>query len=239
MDQTGITSNQWDFLNRFLVEASDKVFKALELMFELNISSSTSTIEISTAQNSEKLPHWSGETLYTVSSSLSGGFQGDIHLLLRSADFKYLSEALKPILSLIFFCSSDADLATLDSQKPLWMQEDNEQAGNSEDAAFHRQMMDTLTEIGNVVFGIYTKTIYQMCVLNSHHSAPDVLKKTQPTVVQQLLSPLAPQDQLHLTIENEFVVMNRPIRFLSLISPTRGALYDALEGAESHYGKLK
>ena len=224
--QLSLTRKQSNSFDRFLVDGTGKALNALEVMFGLNIDSSDSTIEIATAVNSEILKHLGNGTLYIVSSAMVGDMQGSILLLMRSGDFKYLGEVMRPVLSLLFLSNIDADLATLDSQKPDWMQDNG--TGHTGDAAFNEQMMDTLAEMGNVLFGLYSKAIYKICALNTHHSVPKALKDPDQQAIQQVLSSSAAPDQLHMVIENEFVVMDRPIKLWCLISPTQESFQEIL-----------
>jgi len=230
-NQQSFTTKQVNSFDQFLVDGTGKALNALEDMFGLNIDSSDSSIEIAPAVSNENLKHLGNGALYIVSSAMTGDLQGSILLVMRSDDFNYLCEAMRPVLSLLFLSNPDADLAVLDSQKPKWMQENSKEP--SEDAAFKEQMMDTLAEIGNVFFGLYTKAIYRISDLNTHHSIPEVLKDTDQQLIKQVLSSSEKPDQLHLVIENEFVVVDRPIKLWCLISPTRASLADILKRIES------
>ena len=228
--QLSLTEKQINSFDRFLVVGTDQALQALELMFGLNIDSSDSSIEVVPAFNSQNLKRLGNGTLYIVSSTMAGDLQGSILLLMRSGDFKYLGEVMRPVLSLMFLSDTDADLATLDSQKPGWMQDNG--SGNADDAAFYEQMMDTLAELGNVLIGLYTKAIYKIYALNTHHTLPEVLKDPDQRAMQQLLSSSAAPDQLHLVIENEFVVMDKPIKLWCLISPTQKSFHEILNRIE-------
>ncbi len=229
-NQLSLTRKQINSFDRFLVDGTGKALNALETMFALNIVRSDSTIEIATGVNSEFLKHLGSGPLYIVSSVMEGDMQGSILLLLRSGDFKYLGEVVRPVLSLIYLSSPDIDLATLDSQKPDWTQDDDTR--NTTDEAFHEQMMDLLAEMGNVLFGLYTIAMYKICNLNTHHSVPEALRDPDQQALQQVLSSTEEADQLHLVIENEFVVMDRTIKLWCLISPTQGSFQDMLNKIE-------
>ena len=232
-NQLSLTSKQINSFDRFLVDGTGKALNALETMFTLNIVRSDSTIELATGGNSEILKHLGSGTLYIVSSAMEGDMQGSILLLLRSGDFKYLGEVMRPVLSLLYLSSPDIDLATLDSQKPDWTQDDDTR--HTTDEAFHEQMMDLLAEIGNVLFGLYTRAMYKICFLNTHHSVPEVLRDPDQQTIQKVLSPTEVEDQLHLVIENEFVVMKRTIKLWCLISPTQSSFQNMLNKIEWLY----
>ncbi len=232
-NQLSLTRKQIDSFDRFLVDGTSQALNALETMFALNIVRSDSSIEIATGVNSEFLKHLGGGTLYIVSSVMEGDMQGSILLLMRSDDFKYLGEVVRPVLSLLYLSSPDIDLATLDTQKPDWTQDDDTR--HTTDEAFHAQMMDLLAEMGNVLFGLYTKAMYKICNLNTHHSVPEALRDPDQQTLQPILSSTEEAEQLHLVIENEFVVKDRTIKLWCLISPNQGSFQDMLKKIEYLY----
>jgi chemotaxis protein CheY-P-specific phosphatase CheC len=159
-----------------------------------------------------------------------GEMQGKILVLMRSCDFKHLSKAMRPTLSLLFWTGTDADLTITDSQEQDWTEDD--EAEEPEDAEFHRQMMDTLSEMANIFIGLYAKAIYKICNLNTHYSVPFAMKDTNQQIVQQVLWSPEVSNQLHLVIQNEFFVMDKPIKLWCLISPTKKSFRDILKRIE-------
>ena len=228
-NQLSLTRKQINSFDGFLLDGTSKALSAMENMLVLNIDCSNSTIEIATAAKSEILKHLGHGTLYVVSSAMAGDLRGSALLLMRSNDFNLLGKAMRPVLSLMFLSSPETDLATLDSQKPDWMHDDDTEL--TSDEAFQQQMMDMLEEMGNVFIGLYTKAIYKMCRLNTHHSVPVAVKDPDQRVITRVLSSAAP-DQLHLVIENEFFVMDKPIKLWCLISPTQVSFQKLLNRIE-------
>ena len=228
--QLNLSNKQVSSFDRFLFDGTEKALNALDNMFGLDIESSDSCIEISPAINSENLKHLGDGPLYTVSSAMVGEMQGKILVLMRSSDFKHLSKAMKPTLSLLFWTGTDADLTILDEQDEDWMDDDAEDI--PEDAEYHRQMMDTLSEMANVFIGLYAKAIYNICQLNTHYSVPFAMKDTNQKIVHQVLWSPEASGQLHLVIQNEFYVMNKPIKMWYLISPTNKSFRDILKRIE-------
>ena len=229
-NQLSLTPKQVDSFDRFLVEGTGSTLDALETMFGLNVDSSASSIEIAPSTNSENLKHLGSGPLYVVSSALVGDLQGKILLLMRLVDFEYLSEVMRPILSLLFLCSPDSDLEQLNRQMLECIQDSGAQ--DSDEIVFHAQMMDTLAEMGNVLIGLYSKAIYNICDLNTHHSLPFALRDPDQRLMQRVLSSPEASDQSYLVIENEFVVMDRPIKLWCLISPTQDSFQDILARIE-------
>ena len=100
------------------------------------------------------------------------------------------------------------------------------------ETAFHEQMMDTLAEMGNVLIGLYSKAIYRISDLNTDHSVPYALRDTDQQVIQRVLSSSEVSDQPYLVIENEFVIMDNPIKLWCVISPTQDSFQDILKRIE-------
>lgn len=230
----GLTDRQLSYFNKLLLHGTGKTLDLFGNMFGLDVDSSDSTLEIAPVGSSSNLQHLGDGTLYTVSSKLVGEMRGKALLLMRSDDFRCLGELIKPVLSLLFLSKSDADLEKLEGQKPEWMRDQG--AGFIEDEAFHAQMMDTLAEMGNVLIGLYTKALYQICKMNTHHSVPKASKNANRHVIRQFLTTPSRSDRLHLVIENEFVIMDKPIMLWCVISPTRKSFQGLLEKIESQNG---
>jgi chemotaxis protein CheY-P-specific phosphatase CheC len=228
--ELNLTEKQVISFDKFLADGTERALSALDNMFGLDIDSSDSSIEITPAVNSENLKHLGNGTLYTVSSAMVGELQGKILVLMRACDFKYLSKAMKPVLSLLFWTGTDDDLTIMDSLEQDWMEDDETE--ESEDEEFQKQMMDTLGEMANIFIGLYAKAIYKICHMSTHYSVPFAMKDTNQQIVQQVLWSPEVSDQLHLVIQNEFFVMDKPIRLWCLISPTQKSFRDILERIE-------
>jgi len=213
-----LTENQVRSFDRFLVVGTGKALNVLDTMFMLNIDRSDSSIEIVSAANSEKIKHLGSRPLYAISGLLDGELQGRLHLLMRSKDFNCLSEVMKPILRLLFLSSTDVKLASKENIEPDLMRDDGN--AHPDERVFHEQMMDTLTEMGNVLFGVYTSAIYKVYDLHTYHSFLEPLRDPDQRPIQQILSSQEMSEQ-HIVIENEFSVLGNPIRFWCLISPTQ------------------
>jgi chemotaxis protein CheY-P-specific phosphatase CheC len=226
-DEVSLNKNQIESFDRFLVTATRDALDYLESMFLLNIDSSSADINIEPAVNNEKIHQLGESPLYAISSSMTGELQGNLHLLMRTDDFQSMGEVMKPILKLVFLSSPDANLADLECQMPDWMQDDENPS--VEDMTFHEQLMDTLTEIGNLLFGVYSRAFYKIYDLHTSLSSPQALKNPDQQPINKILSTPEPPDQWHLLIENEFVVLNKSIRFWSLISVTQKSFNEILD----------
>lgn len=229
-NQLSLTKNQINSFDRFLVAGTGKALNILETLLMLKIDSSDSSIEVASAVNSEKIKHLGSRPLYAISSLIAGELQGSLHLLMRSSDFKNLGEVMKPILKLLFLSSTDADLATLENQKPDWMQDDDKP--HKDDPVFHEQMMDVLTEMGNVLFGVYTHAIYMIYDLHTYQSSLEPSRDPDQQPIQQILSSPELPDQQHLVIENELCVLGNTIKFWCLISLTQKSFQEILNRIE-------
>lgn len=225
-NQPSLTKNQIKYFDRFMVASTSRLLNVFETMVALEIDSSHSSLDIMPAVNIEKLEPLCSEPLFVISSEMMGELQGGLHLLMCSSDFKTMGEVMKPILKLLYLSDSDTDLTTLESQKPDWMKAD--QKPLKDDPTFHGRMMDALTELGNVLFGIYTKAIYLTFDLHTYHSLPESSRDTDQQYIQQILSSPALLYKQHLVIENEFSTLNKTIKLWCLISPKQESFQEIL-----------
>ena len=231
-DHSGLNMVQINSFNRFLLDSTGKVLTALEAMLGVSIDSSDSSIDVSPAADNENLKHVGSGGLYTVSCEIEGDLQGQVLLLMRSGDFNYLSEVMRPILSLMFLSSPDTDLDELDKQMPDWMQDKD--GGREGYAAYREHMLDTLAEMGNLLIGLYSKGIYRISDINTHHTVPQVTRDPDQIAIHKLLSSPQAKDKFHLVIENEFVMMGKPVKLWCLISPSRESFQRMLDQIDSH-----
>ena len=217
--------------DRFLLGGTGKVLNALESMFELEIEKSESALEVAPATRCEVLRQIGDESLCIVSSDLHGQLQGSVRLLIRSTDLDHLANLLRPLLSLLFLSCPGTDLKTLDSSKPRWM--DDQETAPMSDAGFLVQMQDLLTEMGNVVIGLYSKSILELSALSTYHSQPQVIWDTAPGTLRGMLSPAGSDDDPQVVVDNQFQIGGRSIRMWCVISLMSEAFSELLCGIDS------
>jgi len=226
--QLNLTEKQVNSFDRFLVDGTQKALSALDDMFGLDIECSDSCFEIAPATLSENLKHIGDEPLYTVSSAMVGDMKGRIFVLMRASDFQHLGKAMKPALDLLFCSDLDADLTMPDDKSNglnnKW---------KTEEDLFHEQMMDTLSEMANVFIGLYARAIYGISKMNTHYSVPFAIKDPEQEIVRHFLMAPGDSNQFHLVIQNEFFVLDKPIKLWCLFSPTRQSLKNILNRIES------
>jgi len=213
-----------------LLDSTANTLQALETVFELEIDCSGSSIDVAPSAQNENLRHFGNGPLYVVSTSLAGGIEAGIVYLMRSDDFAYLGKVMKPVLTLMFMPDPDTDPQNLESKRPKWMQDGNN--GHLTDAAFRSQMLDALAEMGNVLTGLYSKSIFKICNLNTHHSVPLVMKDPYQKAIQRVLFASEASSQHHIAIENEFFLNEIPIKLWCLITPTWESFRDMLKGID-------
>lgn len=228
--QLNLTEKQVDSFDRFLVEGTQKALSALDDMFGLDIECSDSCFEIAPAISSENLKQLGDEPLYTVSSAMVGDMQGRIFVLMRASDFKHLSKVMKPTLDLLFCADIDADLTPTDGQVNGKTNTNNKRKTEAE--LFHEQMMDALSEMANVFIGLYARAIHGISKLNTHYSVPYAIKDPSQEIVRHFLWAPEASEQLHLVIQNEFFVLDKPIKLWCLFCPTRHSLQNILNRIE-------
>ncbi len=213
-----LTAKQIHFFDHFLIDGTQKALHALDSMFGLDIDSSDSSIEIAPGDNPEFLQQLGSGSVYTVSSAMTGDLQGRILLLLRSGDFRTLIKIMKPILSLLL----QPDDGDGDTGPP---------PGKVD---YHREMMDILSEMANILIGLYAKSIYKICDITTHYSVPKIEKDSNQQAIRQFLSASAKKGQPQLVIENEFFVTDKPVKLWFLIAPTPKSFAKILRKIEQH-----
>jgi chemotaxis protein CheY-P-specific phosphatase CheC len=229
-NQLNLTEKQVNSFDRFLVDGTQKALSALDDMFGLDIECSDSCFEIASAIDSENLKHLGDEPLYTVSSAMVGDMRGRIFFVMRASDFKHLSKAMKPMLDLLFCADIDADLTPTNSHA----NDQPEASGQwkTEEDLFHEQMMDTLSEMANVFIGLYTRAIHGISKLTAHYSVPYAIKDPNQEIIRHFLWAPEASEQLHLVIQNEFFMMNKPVKLWCLFSLERKSLARILRRIE-------
>jgi len=220
-----LSDRQANCLISFLIDGTDKAIIALEEVFGLDIDSSDSDLELAPVSQSMFLQNLASQNLYAVSSEMVGEMEGRITLLLRNSDFDRLGEAMRPVLNLLFLADPDTDLEMLESEKPGWLHPGT--GDESEDETFRQQMMDLLSELGNVLIGRYAKSMHQIFRLNMNHTIPLVRPGSDQKILKDIAGGLD-SNSLHMVIENEFLIGSEPIKIWCLISPTHKSLSQIL-----------
>lgn len=220
-----LTDPQIRTFDRFLLDGTDRAIIALEQVFGLDIDHSDSNIEVAGIADSVFLSHLGEEKLYAVSCTMSGDLEGRISLLLRSTDFGGLGRVMRPVLNLLFLADPDDDLESLEQHKPDWLQ--SEIPAPLEDESYHGRMMDVLSELGNVLIGMYVKALYKAFRVAAHHTAPLAREAPHRSSIRGLVGRSG--KRLHLVIENEFSIDDHAIGMWLLISPTRKSFRQLLQ----------
>lgn len=225
-----LSERQSNGLNRFLLGGTEWVLRTIETMFEVEIEKSESLMEIAPANESEFLRTVNDRALYTISSDLAGDLQGRVCLLVQSAHVQHLADLMMPVLTLLFLSDADADLQTLERSKPGWMGEAGGPA--MQDAEFQAQMTDLLGELGNVLIGSYTRTLFEWSALATRHSLPRVGGNVAWKDVLILLDHCSVQRHPGLIIQHHLQIGGRPVSLwcvISLVPDSLGNLLSAIE----------
>lgn len=212
-----LTEKQIRSLERVLLHVTDDTLKSLENVFSLDISSSDSCIRLITALDNEVLKPIGSGTLYTVKSGLEGQVEGQVLVLMRVQDFRYLGRLMKPVLARYFGAGTGKrapDSGSGGAPIPI-------EAGK--DARLNAQMMELLEELGNILCGVYSRALYKVCGLDSHHGMPVAAVDRQQNVLQKLFGEPAAGLQPLLVLENEYFVQDNPVRFWGLIAPAKAS----------------
>jgi chemotaxis protein CheC len=99
--------------------------------------------------------------------------------------------------------------------------------------------LSALTEIGNILAGVYLTAIHDFCQLRIYHTVPMIAIDMIQSLLDESIVSLSRQVQALILIENEFIVEERRIRTFLLVIPAVQSvrtLVDSIVGARMAYG---
>jgi chemotaxis protein CheC len=99
--------------------------------------------------------------------------------------------------------------------------------------------LSALTEIGNILAGVYLTAIHDFCQLNIYHTVPMIAIDMIQALLDESIASLSRQVQTLILIENEFIVEEKRIRtFLLMIPAVQSVktLVDSIVGARMAHG---
>ena len=94
--------------------------------------------------------------------------------------------------------------------------------------------LSVLTEIGNILAGVYLTAIHDFCQLNIYHSVPTIAIDMLQSLLDESIITLSRQVQKIILIENEFILEANRIRTFLLVVPAAQSvrlLIDSIERA--------
>ncbi len=101
------------------------------------------------------------------------------------------------------------------------------------------RILATVTEIGNILAGVYLTAIHDFCSLNVCHSVPVLAVDMMQALLDESLAARAGDDQAIILIKNEFLVGTDRAHTFFLIFPSGAsvpALVDSMKEAGKRYG---
>jgi chemotaxis protein CheC len=102
-----------------------------------------------------------------------------------------------------------------------------------------RQILGTLTEIGNILAGVYLTAIHDFCRLNVYHSVPVPAVDMVQALLDESLAARAGDDATMILIKNEFIIEAERAKAFFLIFPTGESvqtLVDSMKEVGKAYG---
>lgn len=81
--------------------------------------------------------------------------------------------------------------------------------------------LSVITEMGNIVAGVYLTAVHDFCKLNIYHTVPMVAIDMIQALLDETLVALSRQMQTLVLVENEFVIEERRIRTFFIIVPSK------------------
>ena len=98
--------------------------------------------------------------------------------------------------------------------------------------------LSVLTEVGNIIAGVYLTAVHDFCKLNIYHTVPTVAIDMIQSLLDETLVRLSRQVQTAIMIENEFIIEKERIRTFLLVIPSMESikiLVDSIGQAKMAY----
>ena len=98
--------------------------------------------------------------------------------------------------------------------------------------------LSVLTEVGNIIAGVYLTAVHDFCRLNVYHTVPALAIDMLQSLLDEALVRLSRQVQAAIMIENEFIVEEERIKTFLVVIPSMESikiLVDSIEEAEMAY----
>jgi len=215
-NQEMLSAEQIDFLSEMMNIGAGNAVTALSQMLRCEVNVRIPTVHVLPAP---KAPSVLGDPSLAV-ACVRMGMVGDV------------------MGELFFIVPADqrADLTHL-AERAVRMRNDE-----SPPSAFripHSEDISVLTEIGNILAGVYLTAIHDFCRLNIYHTVPTIAIDMIQSLLDESIVVLSRQVQALILIENEFIVEERRIKtFLLLIPAVESVrtLVDSIVGARMAYG---
>ena len=100
--------------------------------------------------------------------------------------------------------------------------------------------LSVLTEVGNIIAGVYLTAIHDFCKLNIYHTVPTLAIDMIQSLLDESIATLSRQVQTLILIENEFMVDEHLIRTFFLMVPAMESvktLVDSIDQARMVLGE--
>ena len=166
----------------------------------------------------------------SVISSVHGDVEGNFLFLQTRRDFQTLSQVMGPTL---IGGARRAVNGAEDHSKPDWLIEQRHQDLDSRE--LQAQMLDTITEMGNVLFGIYLTAFYSDCKLTAFQDVPTASLVDDPqSLLMKTLSWKSRGANIAFVIEIDYVIAQKTLKAWLLMLPLMSglrAMFDSMDTA--------
>ena len=98
--------------------------------------------------------------------------------------------------------------------------------------------LSVITEIGNIITGVYLTAIHDFCRLNIYHTVPMQATDMVQAVLDEMLIELSYSAETSIAVENEFMIGKHALKVYLVLIPTAesiGVLASSIEQARQAY----
>lgn len=217
---------QIEYLCRVLADGNSQVPMALEMLTGQHIEQHSVHIEVAPSRHVAQLMHIPDGAMAVVVCGIRGDIGGDFLFLQTQSDLQILSRVMSPILT--GEVRHPANKETM-NQTPDWLVKKRSNSMNIEG-----QMMETIAELGNTLFGVYLMSLHKNCNLTVYQDVPDTsLMGAQQAVLGRMRSQLKHPSHVAVVIEINYMIGKFALKAWLVLLPMLDGLGKILDGMDA------
>jgi chemotaxis protein CheY-P-specific phosphatase CheC len=216
---THLSESQLGFLQEVMECGNSQVKPTLEMLTAQTVDQLSIQLRIIPSSEVSRYMDMNPEPLATVIGSMHGDVEGMFYFLQSKKDFLSLGHILIDSIS-----SSIKRMANEPTEYliPDWLKE--QRSENLDTEELEAQMFDAVSEMGNVLFGIYLTALYNGCKLGVYYDTPTNEWDDQHLLLEQALRKNKNESNCAFVIRVDYTVAGENLRAWLLMLPDLNGL---------------
>ena len=224
-----LSDAQIDFLHRVMESGNSHVSSPLEILTGQSVDQHSVRIKVISGADVLRSMNLGPGPLTTVVSSVHGEVEGDFVLLLTERDFQILSQVMGPALhdTALHTVGGATDYMIPDFIKGRQINEPDREASQA-------QMLDTVTEMGSVLFGAYLTALYSDYKLATYQDLPDTaVMDHRHSLLEKAPSRNSEETNIAFLIGIDCVIAQKSFKVWLLMLPLMSGLRALLDSMDT------